>query len=377
MVAYGDAAILARTEVRVSAAADLGQAYAAVIGDLERRAADAFAEGARLEAAIEALRALSGARPSAAAIALPAPAPQMSAVSPRPSIQANGRPQQVTDEQVRWAVAEGLSDVQAAGRIGCSPPAVWQRRKKLGLVGPGRAQIAAAQISASASPPGQSPAQAVEAVTRPAWFDEALNEAMPVMRQRALSLTRGNAAEAQDVLQDATVRAMRSWHTFAPGTNFAGWMYTILRNAFLSAKRTAASRGGPAVALDDAPPVAVSGGQEAAVELGETLDALDALPEAQRDAVIGAAIGQTLDETAADAGVPVGTIKSRVSRGREALRGTAPADEREEIERFIREKGVTKCPPSSTMRGAQIAAAVEEMARRKSPFRALANGKGE
>lgn len=336
-------------------AAAIDQAYAAVIGDLEQRARDAFAEGARIEAAIEALRALSGPAPSSAPHVPALPAPQATkAEPPREPAIAAPRPnaRKFTDEQLRAAVTEGLTLVQMAQRFGCTPVAVSVRKRKLGLTG-------AALAAAVAKPAVTS---AADQSNRPSDFDAALQAAMPELRRRALVLTRGNATEANDLMQDAAVKAMRSWSTFAPGTNFAGWMFTIMRNAFLTGKRRDQVRG-PVVDPAEMPDLAVSGGQEAAVELGEALRAVDALPEEQRDAVVGAAVGQTLEENAKGAGVPVGTIKSRVSRAREVLRNGA--DDRAEIERFIAEKGVTQCPPSSTMRGAQLAAAVEQMRGRK------------
>jgi RNA polymerase sigma-70 factor, ECF subfamily len=142
----------------------------------------------------------------------------------------------------------------------------------------------------------------------------------------ALRLTR-NDADAQDLVQDTYLRAFRSSGQFEAGTNLRGWMYTILHNTFLNQRR---DRGrSPIDADSDAVEQAADHSQGAAnpeeLLLRETMDAdlqaaLDGLPASYREAVWLRDVEQfTYEEIAGIVGVPVGTVMSRISRGRRAL----------------------------------------------------------
>ncbi len=142
----------------------------------------------------------------------------------------------------------------------------------------------------------------------------------------ALRLTR-RAADAEDLVQDTYVKAFRSAHQFEAGTNLKAWLFTILHNTFRNIRR---HDGRNPVDVDtDAVEQAVAAGPGAQspeqILSGATLDAdlqgaLDALPDAFRQAVwlrdveelSYADMAQVLD-------VPIGTVMSRISRGRRAL----------------------------------------------------------
>ena len=145
----------------------------------------------------------------------------------------------------------------------------------------------------------------------------------------ALRLTRSRA-EAEDVVQEALLRAFRSFHRFNPGTNCRAWLFTILRNVFLNRVRT---RGREVLETE-------MGGLDHAEMTTEThvdrnpeehflqtmlhgdLDrALTTLPLAFREAVMLVDIeGLTYREVAEVVGCPVGTVMSRLARGRALLR---------------------------------------------------------
>src|SRR4051812_40771542 len=142
----------------------------------------------------------------------------------------------------------------------------------------------------------------------------------------ALRLTR-RAPDAEDLVQDTYLKAFRSAHQFEAGTNLKAWLFTILHNTFRNDRR---HHGRNPVDVDsEVVEQAVSAGPEAQspeqILSRATLDvdlqgALDALPEAFRQAVwlrdveelSYAEMAQVLD-------VPIGTVMSRISRGRRAL----------------------------------------------------------
>jgi RNA polymerase sigma-70 factor, ECF subfamily len=145
----------------------------------------------------------------------------------------------------------------------------------------------------------------------------------------ALRLTR-NAADAEDLVQDTFVKALRFSDRFMPGTNLKAWLYTILLNTWRNRRRDAARE-----AVDiDSPRVeeAVSGGDgPAALDTPEQIllratvsedlqAALDTLPEAFREAVWLRDVEEfTYAEIAGMVGIPIGTVMSRISRGRRLL----------------------------------------------------------
>ena len=129
----------------------------------------------------------------------------------------------------------------------------------------------------------------------------------------------GVAADADDLLQDTMLRCWTARASFQPDTNFDGWTRTVMRNSFLTARRRARFQVEmPEGALDRA--FSVEGGQSAAVELSDARWALSRLAPEQRDAVLLASEGVSVDEGAARLGIPRGTFASRIARGRHRLR---------------------------------------------------------
>jgi RNA polymerase sigma-70 factor (ECF subfamily) len=160
----------------------------------------------------------------------------------------------------------------------------------------------------------------------PAAFEQYALALVDRLYAAALRLTR-NEADAQDLVQDTYLRAFRSAGQFEAGTNLRGWMFTILHNTFLNQRR---DRGrSPIDADSDAVEQAaddrrgVSNPEE--LLLRDTLDAdlqaaLDNLPPAYREAVWLRDVEQfSYEEIAGIVGVPIGTVMSRISRGRRAL----------------------------------------------------------
>lgn len=146
-------------------------------------------------------------------------------------------------------------------------------------------------------------------------FRQSIEATIPALRRYARALTR-NAADADDLVQDALVRALRSEHLFHGG-DMRSWLYTIVTNLNRNRLRSLARR--PTMALiaeDDAPDVA---GPEAG---GRDIErALASLVEDQRAALLLVVLeGLSYREVAELQGVPIGTVMSRLARARAQIK---------------------------------------------------------
>lgn len=151
-----------------------------------------------------------------------------------------------------------------------------------------------------------------------AQFKTALAETVPHLRAYGRSLS-GNRDVADDLVQEALLRAWSARARFEAGTNIRAWTFIILRNVFLSQMRRAKFVGEwDDLTIDRI--LSSSGQQEAQLNLADVQRALSLLPDSQREALIlvGAG-GFSYEEAAEICDVALGTIKSRVARGRSAL----------------------------------------------------------
>jgi RNA polymerase sigma-70 factor, ECF subfamily len=130
----------------------------------------------------------------------------------------------------------------------------------------------------------------------------------------------GNDADAQDLVQDVLLRVRRGLETYRPGS-LEGWLSRITTNAFLDDVRRRRRR--PTVALPDDADRLLAADDEIPLSLPDDLqDALRALPDDFRTAVVLCdVVGLSYEEIAEQLGVPVGTVRSRIHRGRASLRG--------------------------------------------------------
>jgi RNA polymerase sigma-70 factor (ECF subfamily) len=160
---------------------------------------------------------------------------------------------------------------------------------------------------------------------RDRFADDALSH-IDALYGAAMRLT-GRAADAEDLVQDTYVKALRFRDRFEPGTNVKAWLFTILHNTWRNARR-AQARDPIAVdseAVDRAADTTAAGDSPEARLSRRTLDAdlraaLDALPEAFRQAVWLRDVEDfSYAEIAKMLGVPIGTVMSRISRGRRLL----------------------------------------------------------
>ncbi len=149
-------------------------------------------------------------------------------------------------------------------------------------------------------------------------FKAELATVLRPLRAFARSLS-GNSDTADDLVQETMLKAWAARDRFSAGTNMRAWTFIILRNLFLSQMRRARFKGEwDEISADRL--LAAPASQDKQIELADLQRALMELPAAQREALIlvGAG-GFAYDEAAQISGVAVGTIKSRVARGRVAL----------------------------------------------------------
>lgn len=149
-------------------------------------------------------------------------------------------------------------------------------------------------------------------------FKRDLLATIPSLRAFAVSLSQ-NADKADDLVQETLVKAWDKHESFQIGTNLKAWLFTILRNEFYSQMR---KRGREVQDSDGimTERLAVHPSQEGKLDLADFRQALEKLPEDQREAIIliGAS-GFSYEEAAMICNCAVGTIKSRVSRARTRL----------------------------------------------------------
>jgi RNA polymerase sigma-70 factor, ECF subfamily len=141
--------------------------------------------------------------------------------------------------------------------------------------------------------------------------------AIPRLCGFAISLCRSRE-EADDLVQATLLRACANIAQFKPGSNMDAWLFTILRNHFYSEYRRRRSSSRRIDEFDETE--AVSPQQIASIEYNEVCAALAKLVPEQREAIVLVAGSElSYDEAASICGCPVGTIKSRIGRGRKEL----------------------------------------------------------
>jgi RNA polymerase sigma-70 factor (ECF subfamily) len=161
---------------------------------------------------------------------------------------------------------------------------------------------------------------------REAFEQEALPHLDAVYRV-ALRLA-GDAAQADDLTQETMLKAYRAWHQYKPGTNIRAWLLTILRHTFINEYRRKKHLAAT-VDVDEVEGFTVFADVQEVDPEGrffdrivddEVLRAIDRLPEEFRETLVLSDVeGLSYGEIAEVTGVPVGTVKSRLFRARQAL----------------------------------------------------------
>ena len=152
-------------------------------------------------------------------------------------------------------------------------------------------------------------------------FEGGLLHCLPRLRRFAFALSH-NAADADDLTQMTVERALGARQKYQPGTKLDSWLYRIMRNLWIDTARSRARKSkleappeeGTTVGVDPRP------GLEASVDLRRIMAAMGRLPDEQREVVALILVeGFGYREAAELLGLPIGTVSSRLVRGRTAL----------------------------------------------------------
>jgi RNA polymerase sigma-70 factor (ECF subfamily) len=150
-------------------------------------------------------------------------------------------------------------------------------------------------------------------------FDSELTALLPRLRRFAHGLSR-SPADADDLTQATAERALRSRAQWRPGTSLDSWTYRIMRNLWIDTVRSRSRRERIEAPAEEAERIGEDPALDAKVELARMMAAMDRLPDEQREVVALILVeGFGYRETAELLGVPIGTVSSRLVRGRIAL----------------------------------------------------------
>jgi RNA polymerase sigma-70 factor (ECF subfamily) len=191
---------------------------------------------------------------------------------------------------------------------------------------PGSRQAARSHSPApSEPPPGRAVGPGSQAIVADDEFLKQALQHLEALHNLAVYLTR-NGPEAEDLVQETYVRAMRFSHRFQPGTHLRAWLFQILRNTFLTFYRLRereTTRSESGVAEGEAPMFHDAPGQDSersSVQM-DLERALTRLPEEFKTPLLLAEVeGLPLEDVARIMDCPIGTVKSRIFRAKERLR---------------------------------------------------------
>jgi RNA polymerase sigma-70 factor, ECF subfamily len=155
-----------------------------------------------------------------------------------------------------------------------------------------------------------------------------LESEIPRLRRYARALTR-DAVRADDLVQSCLIRALTKQHLWQEGTDLRAWLFTILHNLHVNEVRRSA-RDGAAVPVEEvAAALPIKESATDSLRLRDLHRALGRLPEEQRQVILLAGLeGMRYEQIAQILSIPVGTVRSRLSRGRETLRVVMGMDEK-------------------------------------------------
>lgn len=169
-----------------------------------------------------------------------------------------------------------------------------------------------------------------------------LQNEIPRLRRYARALTR-DAARADDLVQSCLVRSIAKEYLWVPGTDLRAWLFTILHNQNVNEIRRSVREGAVVAVGDVAPAQTVAPRAGASLQLRDLERAIRLLPEEQRQVILLVGLeGMRYEEVAAALEIPIGTVRSRLSRGREMLRRLMDMKEEPDVT-FERPHGRQNC----------------------------------
>jgi len=155
-------------------------------------------------------------------------------------------------------------------------------------------------------------------------IEQSVEQHIPRLRRYARALT-GDRAAADDLVQDTLERALSRFHLWRRGSDLRAWLFTIMHNIFVNQARSRMRY--PHDALDESTADALQYREPDWSDLRDIGGALERLPVEQRTVVLLVGLEQfTYEEAARVLQVPIGTVMSRLSRGRERMRALLGGD---------------------------------------------------
>ncbi len=151
-------------------------------------------------------------------------------------------------------------------------------------------------------------------------FGRLVEAEIPGLRRYARALTR-DLTRADDLVQSCLMRAFAKQHLWQPGTHLRGWLFTLLHNEHVNEVRRSV-REGQTVSIEDAAPVlTIKSNAIDALQLRDLERALGKLAPEQREVILLIGLeGMCYEAVASILDIPIGTVRSRLSRGRDQLR---------------------------------------------------------
>src|SRR5713101_4033753 len=151
-------------------------------------------------------------------------------------------------------------------------------------------------------------------------FGRLIEAEIPRLRRYARALTR-DVTRADDLVQSCLTRAIAKRHLWQPGTDLRAWLFTILHNQHVNDVRRSLREGVHVAVEEMAPSLTVYPSALAALQLHDLEKAIAKLPQEQRQVILLVGLeGMRYEEVALILRIPVGTVRSRLSRGRDQLR---------------------------------------------------------
>jgi RNA polymerase sigma-70 factor, ECF subfamily len=165
---------------------------------------------------------------------------------------------------------------------------------------------------------------------------------IPRLRRYARALLRSRD-RADDLVQDTLLRALEKLHLYQPGTNLRAWLFTVMHNLYVNSHRRAA-RQGRTIPVEKVQ-LSTPASQVSGLELRDLERVIAALPEDQRTTLLLIGLeGMRYEDVAQICDVPIGTVRSRISRAREALRQMLKGEDSESDRRHEEAGGRTYLP---------------------------------
>ena len=166
-------------------------------------------------------------------------------------------------------------------------------------------------------------------------FNRLLENEIPRLRRYARALTR-DGTRADDLVQDTLVRGIAKAHLWRQGTDLRSWLFTIMHNQYVNNVRRA-QREQATIDVDQVASTLVkTTDPTASRQLSELDHAMGHLSKGQREVVLLVGLeGMSYDEAAKILRVPIGTIRSRLGRARQALRSLMGIEETESFDRAV------------------------------------------